>query len=89
VTDAGAPAPEGGDGTFMIRIDHDVCSGTAHCQQSMPDVFVLINRKSHIRAGVDWSRVDRHELEHTVEACPWFAISIDESPAHPSPSGGN
>lgn len=80
-------SPVGGGGGITVRVDHDVCSGTAHCQQSMPDVFTVINRKSHIRADVDWTDVDRDELERAVEACPWFAISITESPSH-SPSGG-
>jgi ferredoxin len=87
VTGASEPTADGGDGTLVVRVDHDVCSGTAHCQQSMPDVFVLINRKSHIRADVDWSSVDRAELEDAVEACPWFAISITDLPTQPSPGG--
>ncbi len=70
------PSAEGGDTNLVVRVDHDVCSGTAHCQQSMPDVFVVINRKSCVRTDVDWSTVDVDQLQLTVDACPWFAISI-------------
>jgi ferredoxin len=74
------PKAAGGDVNVIVRVDHDTCSGTAHCQQSMPDVFVVINRKSHVRGDVDWSSVDVARLHDVVEACPWFAISIDQPP---------
>jgi ferredoxin len=64
-------------GRVVVQINHDQCSGTAHCQQSMPHVFVLINRKSTIRPDVNWDAVDLDALQHTVDACPWFAISVD------------
>jgi hypothetical protein len=43
----------------------------------MPEVFVLINRKSHVRADVDWSSIDVDQLQAVAEACPWYAISVD------------
>jgi ferredoxin len=75
-SDDGAAA-EGGTPTLRVRVDHRSCSGTAHCQQSMPEVFVLINRKSHVRADVDWSSIDVDQLQAVAEACPWYAISVD------------
>ncbi|MET0146604.1 MAG: ferredoxin [Ilumatobacteraceae bacterium] len=74
------PTAVGGTASLTVRVDHEVCSGTAHCQQSMPDVFVLVDRKAHIRADVDWSAVDVAGLHDAAEACPWFAISVTTSP---------
>jgi hypothetical protein len=42
----------------------------------MPEVFVLINRKSHVRADVDWSTIDVARLAQVAESCPWFAITV-------------
>ncbi len=70
------PMASGGNGRIRVEIDHSTCSGTAHCQQSMPNVFVVRNRRSHVRADVDWESVDIDRLNDTVEACPWFAISV-------------
>jgi ferredoxin len=70
------PAASGGNARVRVEVDHSTCSGTAHCQQSMPNVFVVKNRRSHVRADVDWESVDIDRLNDTVEACPWFAISV-------------
>jgi ferredoxin len=66
---------------FRVTVDHDTCSGTAHCQRSMPEVFKVINRKSHVRSDVDWSAVDIARLRQVVEDCPWFAIAVTETAA--------
>lgn len=73
------PSANGGGAGIVVSVDHDVCSGTAHCQQSMPDVFVLLDRKSHVRPDVDWAAVDIELLQHTMDACPWFAITVTTS----------
>lgn len=73
------PAAEGRGANIVVRVDHDSCSGTAHCQQSMPEVFVVINRKSHVRSDLDWAAVDVDRLHEVVDACPWFAISVTQS----------
>lgn len=70
-------AVEGATDGLAVRVDHGLCSGTAHCQQSMPDVFTVQGRKSWIRADADWSDVDAERLEQTALACPWFAITVD------------
>ncbi len=62
---------EGGDERFRVRVDHGLCSGTAHCRQPMPEVFVVNARKSWIRPGIDWSVVDPDDLHRTADACPW------------------
>lgn len=74
-----APGTEGGGAAVRVRIDHDLCSGTAHCQQSMPDVFVVTARKSHVRSDVDWESVDVAHLRNAADHCPWFAISVETS----------
>ena len=83
------PSPNDRGAGITVHVDHDVCSGTAHCQQSMPDVFTVVNRKSHVRPDVDWATVDRDELDRAVEGCPWFAISVTDSPAQSAPSEGD
>jgi ferredoxin len=75
VTAHGATA-EGGDNNVRVLIDHGSCSGTAHCQQSMPEVFVVVNRKSHVRDDVDWSVIDVGHLAEVAESCPWYAITV-------------
>lgn len=70
------PSATGGGAGVRVSVDHDTCSGTAHCQQSMPSVFTVLNRKAHVRADVDWSMVDVAQLAHVVDACPWFAITV-------------
>ena len=72
----GTSAAEGGGADVRIRIDHGSCSGTAHCQQSMPEVFVLVERKACVRADVDWATVDVARLNAVAESCPWYAISV-------------
>lgn len=74
------PRAEGGDESITVRIDHDLCSGTAHCQLSMPEVFVVTGRKSRVRSDVVWSRVDHDDLRGTADACPWFAIEVSPTP---------
>jgi ferredoxin len=76
VTDDDSPAFTGGGAGVVVTIDHGSCSGTAHCQQSMPDVFVVIDRKSHVRSHVAWGSVDHAQLQEAVDGCPWFAITV-------------
>jgi ferredoxin len=64
---------------LIVRVDHDVCSGTAHCQQSMPEVFVLINRKSHVR-----QQLSHHQP--SVLACPSAPLATWTPPAGPRAS---
>ena len=68
------------DPIIGVHVDHDQCSGTAHCQHLVPEIFTVVNRKSWVRADVDWSTVDIARLERVVESCPWFAISIESPP---------
>lgn len=72
------PTAQDGNQQVAVGVDHDLCSGTAHCQQSMPHVFVVRGRKSWIRPDVDWSGVDQADLRRTADACPWFAITISD-----------
>jgi ferredoxin len=76
MTTAQGAAAEGGDARVHVRIDHGSCSGTAHCQQSMPDVFVVVNRKAHVRPDVDWASIDTNQLAEVAESCPWYAITV-------------
>jgi ferredoxin len=70
------PSAIGGGAGVTVAIDHGTCSGTAHCQQSMPSVFTVVQRKAHVRADVDWSTIDVTQLAHVADACPWFAITV-------------
>jgi ferredoxin len=67
---------EGGNDKVRIFVDHGSCSGTAHCQQSMPNVFVVANRKAQIRDDVDWDSIDVAQLMAVADSCPWYAITI-------------
>lgn len=69
---------EGGSGHIHIYVDHGSCSGTAHCQQSMPNVFIVTNRKSHVRDDVDWTSVDFKQLIEVADSCPWYAITVTQ-----------
>lgn len=53
----------------------------------MPTVFVVIDRKSHVRSDVDWSFVERGALDRVVDDCPWFAISVTEGSLDPAQEG--
>ncbi len=73
------PTAQDGNQQVAVGVDHDICSGTAHCQQSMPQVFVVIDRKSYVRPDVDWeSGRPSPPFEAGRKPVPWFAISVSD-----------
>ncbi len=73
------------DGALRVRVDHDLCQGSQHCDDVYDEVFVVIDGKSHVRPRDDWSTVDWVRVRQAEMRCPWFAITVEEG--DPATSG--
>ena len=65
-------------GGFRVSIDHGLCSGTGYCQEGLPVLFAVQDRRAWLREDFDLATADRDDVEDAAEACPWFAITVEE-----------
>jgi ferredoxin len=56
----------------------DRCSGTGYCQESLPALFAVEDRRAWLREDFDLTTAGRDDVEDAAEACPWFAITVEE-----------
>ena len=63
---------------LQLSIDHDLCSGTGYCQERLPALFAVEDRRAWLREDFDLATVGRDDLEDAAAACPWFAITVEE-----------
>ena len=74
-----APESTGGGAGLHVRVDHELCGGMGYCHDAAPTVFELrSDDKSWVRDHVDWSTVDRAEVQEAASMCPWRAIEVTE-----------
>lgn len=66
-----------GSSKIRVTIDHELCSGTGHCERGYPEVFVVADRKAFVRGDADWGDIDPERLKVAERTCPWFAISVE------------
>lgn len=62
----------------VLRIDHDLCSGTGHCAELAPDLFTVRDRRAWPTELTDGPSADPELLRRAAESCPWFAISYTD-----------
>ncbi|MEU5847817.1 ferredoxin [Saccharopolyspora shandongensis] len=62
-------------GGRYLAVDHSLCSGTGHCQDTAPDVF-LLDRQAWLIDDLDLASVDAERLTRAAAGCPWFAITF-------------
>lgn len=62
---------------MKVEIDQESCAGTGYCRREAPELFELIDHKSHLREGVDPNSVDPKRVHAAADACPWRAITIE------------
>ena len=67
-----------GDG-LTIEVDHSRCSGMGYCKDSLPALFVVQEQRAWLQEGYDLATADHEELEEVAAACPWFAITVEET----------
>jgi len=65
-------------GGLQVSIDHDRCSGTGYCQEGLPALFTVQDRRAWLREDFDLASADREDVEDTAGTCPWFAITVEE-----------
>jgi ferredoxin len=63
---------------FRVSIDHDRCSGTGYCHESLPVLFAVEDRRAWLREDFDLATADHDDVEDAAAACPWFAITVEE-----------
>lgn len=63
------------DGT-RLAVDHSLCSGTGHCQETAPDVFRVVDGWAWLVDGPELSGAAAERVERAVAGCPWFAITF-------------
>ena len=63
---------------LRVSIDHGVCSGTGYCQERLPALFAVEDRRAWLREDFDLTTAGRDDVEDAAEACPWFAITVEE-----------
>jgi ferredoxin len=63
---------------LRVSVDHDRCSGTGYCQESLPALFAVQDRRAWLREDFDLATAGRDDLEDAAAACPWFAITVEE-----------
>ena len=70
--------PELTSNGLRVIIDHDQCSGTGDCQESLPALFAVQDRRAWLREDFDLATADHDAVEDAAAACPWFAITVEE-----------
>jgi ferredoxin len=63
---------------LRVSIDHDQCSGTGYCQEGLPALFAVENRRAWLREDFDLIKAGHDDVEDAAAACPWFAITVEE-----------
>ena len=63
---------------LRVSVDHDRCSGTGYCQEGLPALFAVEDRRAWLREDFDLATADYDDLEDAAAACPWFAITVEE-----------
>jgi ferredoxin len=53
-------------------------SGTGYCQEGLPALFAVEDRRAWLREDFDLATADREDVADTAAACPWFAITVEE-----------
>jgi ferredoxin len=66
-------------GDRSVRVDHLRCSGTAYCRDALPQLFAVEDKRAWLREDYDLAAADIEVLEEAAAACPWFAITVDQS----------
>lgn len=67
---------EGQYGALRVAIDHDLCSGSAHCRDIAPGIFRIRDQRAWLAEDVRPSDADEDLLRQAEVACPWFAITV-------------
>jgi ferredoxin len=62
---------------LKVNVDHGRCSGTGYCQEGMPDLFVVQDKRAWLRSEFDLATADYDQVEDTAALCPWFAIEVE------------
>lgn len=63
---------------LRVSIDHSRCSGTGYCQESLPALFAVEDRRAWLREDFDPATAGRDDVEDAAASCPWFAITVEE-----------
>lgn len=69
-------AAERSQAGFRLSIDHSLCSGTGHCQETAPEAFQVSGRLARPADDLDLATADHDRLRRAVDTCPWFAIAF-------------
>lgn len=69
--------------TRRLTVDHDLCSGTGHCQDTAPGVFRLVERWAWLDPEADLTTADPGQLTRAEEGCPWMAITFQQKDGRP------
>lgn len=64
-------------GGRSVRIDHLQCSGTGYCQDALPELFNVQDKRAWLREDFDLASAGIDALEEAASACPWFAITVE------------
>ncbi|MFG2222958.1 ferredoxin [Streptomyces sp. NPDC048644] len=60
-----------------LAVDHELCSGTGHCQDAAPEIFRVQERWSWLREDADLAAADAGRLADAEARCPWMAITFE------------
>jgi ferredoxin len=52
-------------------------SGTGYCQEGMPDLFVVADKRAWLTEDFNLAAADPAEVDDTAALCPWFAITVE------------
>lgn len=63
-------------GGSHLKVDHSLCSGTGHCQDTAPDVFRVADGWAWLVDDPELSRPAAERVQRAVAGCPWFAITF-------------
>ena len=58
-----------------ISINHDRCSGTGMCRETIPELFE-VDSYAWLNPEFDLANSSVEKLEEAAEMCPWFAITV-------------
>ncbi|WP_218148170.1 ferredoxin [Lentzea xinjiangensis] len=63
----------------MVKVDHDLCSGTGHCAEIAPKLFSMSDRRAWPEERTTEQAEDTELAHRAADGCPWFAISVSDS----------
>ncbi|MFK4106623.1 ferredoxin [Streptomyces sp. NPDC019531] len=61
-----------------LKVDHSLCSGTGHCQDTAPDVFRVVDGWAWLVEDPELDRSAAERVQRAVAGCPWFAITLSQ-----------